>query len=95
MKKLEIYSAYEGREDVEGRCTWKLIANFTNPEDAEKAAKGKYSGYGPRRDGKVEPTNIDVFESYSEYDAASKKKLREEAMGKLSQEELDALGLER
>ncbi len=53
MKKLEIYSAYEGREDVEGRCTWKLIANFTNPEDAEKAAKGKYSGYGPRRDGKV------------------------------------------
>lgn len=42
MKKLEIYSAYEGREDVEGRCTWKLIANFTNPEDAEKAAKGKY-----------------------------------------------------
>ena len=95
MKKIEIYIAYAGSEDNEGVARWYEIAKFTNHDDALKAAKGKYNGWRGRGDGKVEPKEIEIFDSFEEYKDNKRARLKKEALMKLTQEEIDALGIDR
>ena len=95
MKKIKIYIAYAGSEDNEGVARWSEIAKFTNHDDALKAVKGKHDGWRGKRDGKVEPGEIEIFDSFEEYQDSKKAQLKKEALNKLTQEEIDALGIDR
>ena len=96
MKKITIYTAYAGHDTWDG-ASWSKLASFSNYEDARKAAQGKYSGIGSNapKNGKVEPEEINIFESYEEFKASNNEEKKRAALEKLSKEEIDILGLEK
>lgn len=83
------YRASKNADQTEGRGPMVTIAIFTNRADAIQAASGKgVMGVG---NGDVEQINI--YDSFHEYEMAVSEKVRERAMAKLTFEEKKALGL--
>lgn len=90
MKSFVTDEVYEvtGYNDY---SSW-LVGYFTNPLDAQKAAKGKGTWGADGLVSNPKKITVLVYESYDEYLDGAKDKLRKQALAKLSAEERDALG---
>ncbi len=94
MKNLgKFYEAWGANEDESGNPHWFKIASFTDWGNANKACKKKYSGWGGEKDGEVRENTIEIYETYQEFQKATKQKMKEAILSTLSKEEREALDL--
>lgn len=96
MKRItaEYFEAFEVKGDGGGVHSTELpLGKFKEESDAQAVAKGRgmYSG----QDGSVKKgtLNVVIFDSIAEYEEDKLSKIRERALGKLTEEERKALGL--
>lgn len=86
-----IYVAQHNADMTEGRGPMVDIAAFEKKTDAQLAAKGMGTmGYG---DGEVK--ELMVFASVAEWKQGEQDKLRASALSKLSEAEINALGIKK
>jgi len=90
--KQNCFEAYTDSDLNEGKGHKVTIGYFTNQADAYKAVQGK-GVMGS--DGNVSSHVIDIkiFENYEEYIVVSDEKIKQIALGKLSEVEKKVLGL--
>ncbi len=91
MRKIPAYEALVNSDITEGRSPMRHVGYFTNRQDAERSVKGMgVMGVG---NGEVKQTEITVFDSFAEFFGPKYEALRNAALGKLSREEREALGV--
>jgi hypothetical protein len=91
VKRIPAYEALVNADLTEGRGPMRHVAYFSERADAERSVQGKgVMGVG---NGEVKQVEIVIYESYAEYFGPKYEELRKSALGKLSREEKQALGI--
>lgn len=88
MKK--IYHAVKNSKLVEGKTTIETVGFFTDKHLAEESIKEFFCMGGPG----ARVIEIDVFETWQEFQGFGNEKLRQQALRKLTPQERNALGVE-
>ena len=87
MKRIKVFEARVS----DSERTDKHAGYFVNAADGIRATKGAGWWGG---DGAIYPVELVIYDTFEEFKGEEENKLRERALGKLSDEERKALGYE-